>query len=482
LLGYAPSAICQSAVPCSLCPEMVQELDTIDEGALALSPKDRETTMHLCYAAAACNTDELKVLLEAKHNPNLADYSGKTPLHIAASTAGGLECARLLLEHRSKVNIADISGHTPLSLARQARHSDVQQLLQASGAKVQQIRLERQATDQLWRVDRKELTLGKELSTTLKSVVNLAEWRGTEVVVKSAKIKHNQMLRAFSNAASATSPKRSHVIKTTLSDQDMKTTAPETRFDDDVDEEALHDELLHEIELLASIRHPDLVMFLGACLEARPIMFVSEYMTGGDLERYYVAKRRSNNGDLWRPSASQVIDWSMSIARALSFLHNCTVPIVHRDLKPLNLLLTKNLDLKMTDFGISKMMSEVQSKSTYKMTGGVGSWLYMAPEVVRYQNYDEKVDIYSFGLIMYFMSSGRDPFHEIGRDPELVLKQYLEGKEPRPSVSECHLPLRAVMGAAWHVEASSRPSSHELLKLLGKLSTRSESSCNCSTM
>jgi len=468
-------------------PPVPSTLDEEHGAVYASSQADREGTMKLCYAAATGSVDELKSLLAAKHDINLADYDGRTPLHICSSRTGRLEVVRVLLEHRAGVHRSDFWGQTPLSLAKSARSFDVQKLLQDNGAKVQQTRLQRESQDNYWQIDRKELELGRELSTTLKSVVHLADWRGTEVVVKCAKIQHKQMLRAFSTAATATTPSKSRKSPVSLSNVNVSTDEPTMAADVemmDSDEEAIQDELLHEIELLVSMRHPDLVMFLGACLQDRPIMFVTEYMPGGDLERYYAEKRRNNNGDIWHPSAIQVLDWSMAFARGLSFLHNCTVPIVHRDLKPLNLLLTKNLELKMTDFGISKMMTEVTStKSTYKMTGGVGSWLYMAPEVVRYQNYDEKVDIYSFALIMYFMSSGHDPFHELGRDPELVLKQYLQGNEPRPNLSECHSPLRAIMSEAWHVDAASRPSAQQLLKLLmSKSAAASQASCNCNLM
>ncbi|CAE7528486.1 STY13, partial [Symbiodinium pilosum] len=122
------------------------------------------------------------------------------------------------------------------------------------------------------------------------------------------------------------------------------------------------------------------------------------------------------------------VEWSSAIGRALAFLHGFTVPIVHRDLKPLNLLLTKNLEVRMTDFGISKMISTVDDEH-HTMTGGVGSYLYMAPEVVRYEEYNEKVDLYSYGLIMYYLSSGKRPFHHITLDPEVILQQYVQKKE-----------------------------------------------------
>ena len=84
---------------------------------------------------------------------------------------------------------------------------------------------------------------------------------------------------------------------------------------------------------------------------------------------------------------AQVLDWSAAIGRALNFLH-CR-DVVHRDLKPLNLLLTKHLEIKVSDFGISRLIAN-RTGEGYSMTGGVGSWRYMAPEVVRHQAYDEK--------------------------------------------------------------------------------------------
>ena len=133
----------------------------------------------------------------------------------------------------------------------------------------------------------------------------------------------------------------------------------------------------------------------------------------------------------------------MSVARALSFLHGRNVPIIHRDLKPLNLLLNSHLDVKVADLGISRGAADEEYEG-FKMTGGIGTLRYMAPEVVCHQSYNEKVDIYAFALILYFMSSGREPFHELGSDPERVLQQFKDGYQPRPPTSHCHKGLRAV--------------------------------------
>ena len=93
------------------------------------------------------------------------------------------------------------------------------------------------------------------------------------------------------------------------------------------------EELLHEIEVLSSLRHPDLVMFLGACLEPDQIMCITEYLPGGDLERYYMKMGHETYETVWHPDLPQVLHWSSAVSRALAFLHNRKVPILHRDLQ-----------------------------------------------------------------------------------------------------------------------------------------------------
>jgi len=205
-------------------------------------------------------------------------------------------------------------------------------------------------------------------------------------------------------------------------------------------------------------------------------MFLTEYMPGGDLERYYQAQRKAKQG-LYRPDMLQLLSWARALFRALAFLHGMPRPIIHRDLKPLNLLLNRTLELKVADFGISKLTTDRVCVESYKMTGGVGSLRYMAPEVVRHQRYNEKADIYSAALILYFMSSGRNPFHEMGSNPELVLKEYLKGQEPRPQLNECHKALRSTMKEAWHVNLESRPSAVDLVHQLSEVPVSSTPCC-----
>jgi len=324
-------------------------------------------------------------------------------------------------------------------------------------------RLALQAQDSRWKLRREDIQMGQELSRTLKSTLYAARWKGTEVVLKCVEVPEDYDRNARKpSKEEAFDPTSSRPVHASDMGQELM------------------EELLHEIELLSSLRHPDLVLFIGACLDKdSPVFCITEYMPGGDLERHYMAMRRKHQTPAWRPPLPQILDWCTAVARGLTFLHSRVEPIIHRDLKPLNLLLTKHSEVKIADLGISKMMAAVAG-DVYQMTGGVGSLLYMAPEVVRHQPYNEKVDIYAFALIMYFMSSGKLPFHEISKDPEVVLKQYLQGNEPRPNAAECHAPLRSMMQESWHVNYQQRPRAERLaLQLAEAADNYVPPSCMC---
>jgi len=231
-------------------------------------------------------------------------------------------------------------------------------------------------------------------------------------------------------------------------------------------------EILHEIEILSEVQHPCVVSFLGANTGNPMSFMLLEYMEGGDVDTYMRTQRARSSKGVYKPSIELGVQWCISTAKALSFLHGLRRQIIHRDLKPLNLLLSRNLELKVADFGISKVMTCEDVEPAPKMSGGVGSWRYMAPEVVRYQQYTDRVDIYSFSLIMYYIFTGRQPFREFCHsDPELILKAYLEGKEPRPELrsSEATEGLRNLMQASWAIQPSARPSAKECVETLESL-------------
>mmetsp|Transcript_72366 Transcript_72366/g.143482 ORF Transcript_72366/g.143482 Transcript_72366/m.143482 type:complete len:579 (-) Transcript_72366:210-1946(-) len=407
--------------------------------------------LKLCCAAAAGKTFALEELLHSNINVNAADYDGRSALHVATAH-GQTDTVKWLVGMKASVDLQDHFGLTPLAEALRHKRDELIEVLQEHSNITIDPDLDflKKNPDSVhWNIKADEVHLDQVLSTTLKSTIYTGIWRGTKVVAKTSGVVDHRM------------------------------------HSDDQDEvQALaKKEMLHEIKLLSTMRHPDLVLFLGACLDHSPLFFLTEFMEGGDLQHFYDNKKRQK-GHPYRPSSHVFLKWASAIARALSFLHNSPQPVIHRDLKPMNLFLTKSMDLKVADFGISKLMQPnvsgaMLSPTEPVMSGGVGTWRYMAPEVVRYEWYTDRVDIYSFALIMWFMSTGLDPFVEqFGKDAEIVLKEFLKGKEPRPDVAYNgarygpSLPknLHQFIKDCWHPSAQSRPAAIECTQKLATLS------------
>ncbi|CAE7228912.1 STY13 [Symbiodinium natans] len=306
----------------------------------------------------------------------------------------------------------------------------------ATGLKEEDIRQTLQTTlaDRGMVLTPRDVAIQEVLCTTSKSTICAADWKGQMVVIK--RIKHGLDLQ----------------------DKQAKLTHAMSLK-----------EMMQELQILMALDHPCVVRLLGANLSPdQEPMLVTEYMEGGDVENYMFLHRRSAPGHRFKPSLALALRWSISVAEALTYLHGLHRPIIHRDLKPLNLLLSKDLQVKITDFGISKVMPPRGGKdaSPAPMTGGVGTWRYMAPEVVRNEAYTDRVDIFSFSLIVYFLFTGRPPFHSFcGPHPERILEAYLAGQEPRPQLDLIASPalkfLKPFLEDAWDPSAAARPSAAE---------------------
>ncbi|KAL3666678.1 hypothetical protein V7S43_008307 [Phytophthora oleae] len=149
---------------------------------------------------------------------------------------------------------------------------------------------------------------------------------------------------------------------------------------------------LAEVKLMTGLSHPHIVRFVGVSWGSlTDLCVLTELMKGGDL--------RSLLKGFEEQKHPQGIDHdkiriAYQIAQALTYLHSLSPIVIHRDLKSKNVLLTEDLDAKLTDFGASRERQE------QTMTAGVGTMLWMAPEVMMAEHYDEKADIFSFGVLL----------------------------------------------------------------------------------
>jgi tRNA A-37 threonylcarbamoyl transferase component Bud32 len=182
-------------------------------------------------------------------------------------------------------------------------------------------------------------------------------------------------------------------------DQDVavKTLLPEKRKD-----MAHIQAFLAEVRLAATMDHPNVVRFIGVAWESLSDLYcVTEFMAGGDLRsllRDYLAN------DVPQGMDASKMQIAYEVAHALTYLHSLEPVVLHRDLKSRNILLTEALHAKVTDFGASRVRSDAT------MTAGVGSSLWMAPEVMMGQRYDERADVFSLGVVISELDTHELPY------------------------------------------------------------------------
>ncbi|KAF2305355.1 hypothetical protein GH714_004200 [Hevea brasiliensis] len=160
-------------------------------------------------------------------------------------------------------------------------------------------------------------------------------------------------------------------------------------------------EFVNEIGMISGLQHPNLVKLYGCCIEGNQLLLVYEYMENNSLAYALFGSETS----------SVMLDWAtrqkicVGIARGLAFLHEeSALRIVHRDIKATNVLLDKDLNAKISDFGLAKLCEEENTHISTRIAGTIG---YMAPEYALWGYLTEKADVYSFGVVALEIVSGR---------------------------------------------------------------------------
>uniref|UniRef100_A0ACD5TS70 Uncharacterized protein n=1 Tax=Avena sativa TaxID=4498 RepID=A0ACD5TS70_AVESA len=176
-----------------------------------------------------------------------------------------------------------------------------------------------------------------------------------------------------------------------------------------------------EVQTIGSIHHINLVRLVGFCAEKSHRLLVYEYMPKGSLDRW-IYHRHNNNGPLdWRTRCKIITH----IAKGLSYLHEeCTKRIAHLDVKPQNILLDDNFNAKLSDFGLCNIIDRDISQVVTRMRGTPG---YLAPEWLTSQ-ITEKADIYSFGVVVMEVISGRKNIDTSRSEESIRLITLLEEK------------------------------------------------------
>ncbi|CDY49253.1 BnaA09g55320D [Brassica napus] len=411
----------------SLAPESRTPTETVtedeDEELAAAAAGIVDPTIRLMYLANEGDIDGITKMLNSGTNVDYRDIDGRTALHVAACQ-GRTDVVQLLLSRGAKVNSMDRWGSTPLADAVYYKNHDVIQLLEKHGAKPtippMHVLTDREVPE--YEIHPTELDLSNSVKIS-KGTFHKASWRGIDVAVK---------------------------------------TFGEEMFSDEDKVNAFRDEL----QLLQKIRHPNVVQFLGAVTQSNPMMIVTEYLPKGDLRQYLDRK-----GALM---PAQAVKFALEIARGMNYLHeHKPEAIIHCDLEPPNILRDNSGHLKVADFGVSKLLVVKKTvKKDRPVTSLDSSLRYMAPEVYRNEEYDTKVDVFSFALILQEMIEGYVPFHL--KEETEVPKAYVEGERPPFNAPAKSYPfgLRELIQECWDNEASKRPTFREIISVLELTSDR----------
>ncbi|KAL7114644.1 hypothetical protein ACP275_04G133900 [Erythranthe tilingii] len=226
-------------------------------------------------------------------------------------------------------------------------------------------------------------------------------------------------------------------------------------LDQDITGESL-EEFRSEVRIMKRVRHPNVVLFMGAITRPPNLSIITEFLPRGSL--YRLIHRPNNQLDERRR-----MRMALDAARGMNYLHNSTPVIVHRDLKSPNLLVDKNWIVKVCDFGLSRMKHSTFLSS--RSTAGTAEW--MAPEVLRNEPSNEKCDVYSYGVILWELCTLQQPWG--GMNPMQVVGA-VGFQHRRLEIPQDMDPVIAdIIMKCWQTDPNLRPSFGEIMAALKPL-------------
>ncbi|XP_041698641.2 mitogen-activated protein kinase kinase kinase 20 [Coregonus clupeaformis] len=223
-----------------------------------------------------------------------------------------------------------------------------------------------------------------------------------------------------------------------------------------------------EAEILSILSHKNIIQFYGAVLESPNYGIVTEYAGGGSLYEY-LSSEQSKEMDM-----EQIMTWAIEIAKGMHYLHSeAPVKVIHRDLKSRNVVLTADKVLKICDFGASKF----QSHTTHMTV--VGTFPWMAPEVIQSLPVSETCDTYSYGVVLWEMLTREVPFK--GFEGLQVAWLVVEKQERLTIPTSCPPSFADLMKRCWQAEPKERPVFKQVLGTLETMSNDSRLPDQCNS-
>jgi hypothetical protein len=164
----------------------------------------------------------------------------------------------------------------------------------------------------------------------------------------------------------------------------------------------VQEKLENEVQTLARLRHPNLLLFMGYSIE--PPLILTEFMRRGSLHGIL------KSDECFKVDGFRCLNIAMAVARGMHYLHSREPPILHLDLKSPNILVDEKWRTKIADFGMSRVRFSTLASARSEFHG-TPEW--MAPEMLRAEPYDERADIYSYGVVLWELLTTRTPWDEL---------------------------------------------------------------------
>lgn len=260
-----------------------------------------------------------------------------------------------------------------------------------------------------WKIPLSEITLMAPIGSGRSGQTYAAQWRSAKVAAKVINLTQ-------------------HGANSTLSDEILT-------------------EFYREVVLVSRLRHPNVVLFLGAAISPPTYCLVFEFMENGTLSD--MIRRKKGQLDFFRIARE--------VALGMNYLHLCS--IIHRDLKSSNILLDTHGTAKVSDFGLSCVF-ELGSD----LTAETGTYRWMAPEVIRHEPYSNKADVYSFGIVLWEMIAKEQPFR--GMTP-IQAAFAVARQQMRPALPN-YTPTKVgeLVEHCWNQDPIQRPSFEDIIEVL----------------
>ncbi|KAG1665924.1 hypothetical protein FOA52_004513 [Chlamydomonas sp. UWO 241] len=211
---------------------------------------------------------------------------------------------------------------------------------------------------------------------------------------------------------------------------------------------------LREVEAMSLLRHPNIVPFLGASIQPPDsFLLLSEFMTGGTLAGWL----RPPGASVSVRSLAERAKAGLEVARGMQALHGQSPVIIHRDLKPSNVFVDGAGCARVADFGLARRLLAHESRAS--LTGETGTYLYMAPEVMRHDVYDLQCDVWSWGVLFAeLMDWGRFPYWQTYLSPVQVALAVAEERLAPSMPDDLPTDLQVIGRLACQFDPESRPS------------------------